>query len=193
MGSKTSRQQHIPHQFSSSNDKNSYPINVRAYATWDHRVALTSNDVLRSATQEIQNLKRHNQITPSTTSQIFPQQDKVISSSSSNNYIERTKPRPNQNIEKVKIGVRKSQSMDNLPIPNHFITAQQLLYDQDKRRQKNKSSSSQISTQSNQSSNIEKSTSSSTISQISAAKVKRKKVPDDFTFVSINPKDLQVI
>jgi len=189
MGPKTSRQQQ---QQVFSNNENHYESKVRAYAKWDHRVALTSNDVSRSVTQEIQNLQRHNQIVPPSTSHINNPQEKIVKVPYSNNDSAWKKPRYDQNIQKPNLGRRRSRSVENLSDTTTVITAQQLLYDQSKRRQRNKSPSSQISSQSNISSYIQKSTSSTSLNQISTSKNKGKKIPDDFTFVSINPKELQV-
>lgn len=192
MGPKSSRQQQQQNQQVFSNNENQYPSNVRAYAKWEHRVALTSNDVSRAVSQEIQNLQRHNQIIPPSTSHIYNPQEKSVKVSSSNNNLAPKKPLYDQNIQKPKLGIRKSQSVENLSDTTSVITVQQLLYDQSKRRRRNKSPSSQISTQSSMSSYIQKSTSSTSLNQVSTSKNKRKKIPDDFTFVSINPNELQV-
>jgi len=189
MGQKTSKQNH---QHSSFNGKNYYEINVRAYAKWDHRVALASNNVPRLAAQEIQNFRKHNQTMPPSAFRIPNQENQSVTTSSSSNNLERKKPRYDLNTPKPNLGIRKSRSVNNLSDSTTFITAQQLLYDQSKRRRRNKSTSSQISTHSSQSSNFEKSTSSTNLSQLSTATNKRKKIPNDFTFVSINPKDLRV-
>jgi len=193
MGSKASREdQHHHHHHSSSNNENYYRNNFRAYPTWNHGVVLTSNNASHFTAQEMQNFCKHNRTTSSSNSQISNQQEKGMTISSSNNYIEIKKPRFDQNTPKPKLGIRKSQSANNLLDTTNIVTAQQLFYDQTKRRQKHRSPSFRISSGSSQISNVTKSESSTSITQSSTSKNKRKKIPDNFTFVSINPSELQV-
>lgn len=191
MGPKTSKHPELQTQNLSSTDKEPYSNNARVYATWNHGGPLVSSDGSRITTKEIQNFQKHHQTTSSSSpaSQISIEQKKPPTSSS-NNYVERRKPRNDQNLQKPKLAMKKSQSMENITSKTTFITAEQLLYGQSKPRERNQSPS-QISRRSDQNSTISKSSSSSTVNQI-PSKTKRKKVPNDFTFVSINPKDLQV-
>lgn len=199
MGPKASREQyqdqqhshHHRHQHSYTKSETYYPSSVLSYATMDRRIPLTTNDYSRVAAQEIQNLQKHNRTRYPSTSEISSPQEKSMETPSSYNYVETKRPRIDQNTPKPKLGIRQSRSFNNLSDANTVVTAQQLMYDQAKRRQRNKSPSI-ISVNSNQSSNLERSTSSTNLSQSSYSQNKRKKIPDDFKFVSINPKDIQV-
>jgi hypothetical protein len=178
MGPRTSKNPQLQTQLASSTAKETYQSNVRAYVTWGHGAPLASSDSARFATKELQNFQKHHQTTSLPVSQISTPREKAVTPSL-NHYEEKQKP---------KFGIEKSQSTANIGSKTTLVTAEQLLYGKSKERNK---SPSQISRRSDHSSTVSKSSSSSTVNQMSS-KVKRKNVPNNFTFVSINPKDLKV-
>ncbi|UJR34889.1 hypothetical protein I4U23_027668 [Adineta vaga] len=61
MGSKTSKQP-IKENLSSQRKSSSYQIVRRSYTKWNHHSTLTSNDISRLTNEEIQNLRKHRQM-----------------------------------------------------------------------------------------------------------------------------------
>jgi hypothetical protein len=184
MGSKTSKYPQIQTQIPSSTNKKVYQSNARAYATWGHGAPLASSDSTRLTAMELQNFQKHHQ----TVSLPIPRERPITPSS--HHSTEKPKYRYDENVSKPKLDIRKSRSMQDIPSRTTFVTAEELLYGQSKSKGRKKSPS-QISRRSDQGSTVVKSASSSTVNQM-PSKTKRKKIPNDFTFVSIDSKDLQV-
>ena len=184
MGPKTSKYPQEQARTSSSTNKPTYQINARSYARWDHGAPLSSSDSTRLTTNELQNLQKHQQTVSLPVSQERPLTPSLHYSSGKSKY------RYNENALKPKLGIRKSRSMQDVAGKTTLVTAEELLYGSSKSKGRKKSPS-QISRRSDQSSAILKSASSSTINQMQS-KTKRKKVPNDLAFVSIDPKDLRV-
>ena len=184
MGKTSSKYESTSHQYSVAHTQNIYQTNVRSYAKWDHGQVLASNDINRFVTSEMQNRDKHKHLTTPIPVQVQANQAK-IHKSSSNNYIRPPESHHDQNRYQTNALAGKTRSNENLLKAPRVVTAEQLLYGSSAGRGHRSQSPSQISVQSDQMSTISKSSSSGT-------KTKKKKVPRDVTFVSINPKDLQV-
>jgi hypothetical protein len=118
MGGKLSKK---PEHRSFPQEKKSYQNVLRAYAKWEHHSALVNHDISRFATQEIRNLKRHNQ--QKLTNQYYPSSTE--------------KP---QNIHGKSLSLQKSHSFNQL---SNLITAEQLIKSQSQRRQRYRASFSE--------------------------------------------------
>jgi hypothetical protein len=187
MGPKASRQHQRQQQPFSSYAEN-YENNIRSYAKVDHQAVLVSNSIHHTAAKELQNLQKHHQLTPSPFLQIPIQQETGFSTPQINSS-GRKKRRSDAHLSKQPLDIRKSRSTETL---SSVVTAQQLLNDQSKRRQRNRSPSSQISTHSSQSGITEKSSSFSRANKPPVTKTKRKNIPRDLQLVLIDQKDIQV-
>ncbi|CAF3854075.1 unnamed protein product [Adineta steineri] len=178
MGTKTSKQ----HQHSFSNQRqhhhHHHQIHNQAQAKWDHRVALAGDNMLRIANQENQNF---NDFLPSKPAQIPFERAKPPS----HNNSARKKHRHDLNIPRPALGMRKSRSTGNLSIAPVAFT--------DKRKHRNKSSSSQTSIHSSQHSSMVHSDSATSVNQISSSKLKRKQKQPFYQLALINTKDLQYV
>ena len=167
---KTSKQKD---QHSSPQNRKTYENVFRVYAKWDHHFNLISHDVNRFSSQEIQNLKRHQQI-----SQSSPNQRKL-----------------NLSTKKVRYDkslLRKSQSVDQLPSSKNLITAGKLIKSQSQQRNRYQSNTSQSSNDLLHHQINQKSFSTTNINLINSSKNKTKQIPNDFQLVLINQYDLQV-
>lgn len=181
--------QHHRHHHAYENDENFYSQSVLNYATMDHRISPNNTDSSRITAREIQNIQSK---APSVSEICFPS-DKSGKTSLFNSHPEKKAFTFNQNISKPKLGIKKSRSFNAVSDTCNVVTVQQLKEDKTKGQQRKTSTSSQISAYASQIVNITKSTSSTSLSQLSISSMKRKKIPDDVTFTSINPRDIQVI
>ncbi len=163
MGGKLSKK---PEHRSFPQEKKSYQNVLRAYAKWEHHSALVNHDISRFATQEIQNLKRHNQ--QKLTNQSHPSSTE--------------KP---QNIHGKSLSLQKSHSFNQLSTSKNLITAEQLIKIQSQRRQRYRSSFSQNETTPKPSSTINE-------NQLISSKNKTKQIPLDLQLIFINQYDIQV-
>jgi hypothetical protein len=186
MGPKTSRQ----YTESYSYEQQTYQNNTRNYAKWDHQPALASDDIRHTATKELQNLQKHHQSTTSLPHQTSIQPEKAITSSTMD-LSGRKKIHSDSNIPRQPLGLRKSRSTEALSSLSNVVTAQQLIYDQSKRRRRNRSPGSQISSYSSQNETADK-PSSANVNKTSQLKTSRKKIPHDLQLVLIDQKELQV-
>jgi hypothetical protein len=103
----------------SSQSIKSYENTFRSYAKWDHHSGLVTHDISRFTIYEINNLKRHNQL-----SRHSPNEEQ-------SNDVSRKKVRVDQN---PRLTVKKSQSVEQLSNSKNIITVQQLIKTQSERR-----------------------------------------------------------
>ncbi|CAF0852042.1 unnamed protein product [Adineta steineri] len=154
MGTKISKQHHHHHQTRRHN-----------------RIALARDNILRIASQEIQNF---NEIFSSTTVEIPFEEEK------SDNNLATKKHHHDPIIQKEALGIRKSRSTGNLSSTTPVFT------DQKKRTHRNKSSSSQNAS-------TVHSELTTSFNQLSSSKLKRKKILHNSKLAFIDSKDLKYV
>ncbi|UJR10881.1 hypothetical protein I4U23_015068 [Adineta vaga] len=188
MGTKSSR-----HQQSSFMESHQHQLSSNHYrATWDHRIASASDNAFRIAHEAIK--QSNNFITSppieEPAHQLHPFRPPKHNQSGRRKHLHT--PSAHQKM----LGIRKSQSTGNLVNPNFVITTDQFSHDPFKRKQRKKSSSSQISVQSSEFSNMSKSTSTTSFSDktpFSGTKHKRTKSPKDLNVAFIDAHDLKSV
>ena len=185
MGTKISKQLH-PN--SSSQGTNPYQSVSRAYAKWDYHAGLVSDDVSRFSTNEIRNLKRHNQASHDSSDQHETYQscvkEQTLASRSKQLQFPSTKKSSDDLNLNENRSICRSQSDEQVFHSKHFITAEELMRADSQWRRRHRSSQELseketilLATKSN------KSVSSND---------KNKRIPANFQFILINQHDIHV-
>jgi hypothetical protein len=179
MGGKTSKQQQ---------QQQNYQDYTRTYSVIDHRRHHSRNHTSSVINQEIQN---YNGFTSPPAFHKPVQHEKPFTPSKHNRSARKI-PRHDFNIQKERLGLKKSQSTGNLFNAHNFVTGQDLSFAKDKQKQRKKSSSSQISIESSQSQIVGKTGSTTNMNKIFYANPDRKQLARNLQFSMINSNDLKV-
>ncbi|CAF1379610.1 unnamed protein product [Rotaria magnacalcarata] len=190
MGSKTSTRKHQKEYATSLNDQNYDSKSIRTATISDQQRYITGKNVPHISSEEKPNFQKHSQLTTAYPKKQNGQQEKVYESSLNHKNHTKKTVRPNTNMEKQKLGLRKSQSFDNLSHRTAVVTAEQLLNRHVKHKHRNTSPSSEIIVQTFKGKTVEKSSLPPNFKTISST-ISKKQISPNLQLALIQPNEFQ--
>ncbi|CAF4159881.1 unnamed protein product, partial [Rotaria socialis] len=190
MGSKTSTEKHQQKHAPSLNDQNYDSKRIRTATISDQQRYITGKNVPHISSEEKPNFQKHSQLTTAYPKKQNDQQETVYESSLNHKSHTKKTVRPNSNMEKQKLGLRKSQSFNNLSHRTTVVTAEQLLNRHVKHKHRNTSPSSEIIAQVFKGKTGEKSSLPPDFKTISST-ISKKQISPNLQLALIQPNELQ--